>query len=63
MTTKVVSEFQALKEKAATKKVIHDEGFKVGARAFTYTVAMECLDWDLAFLSKELNAEVVVWHD
>ena len=41
---------------AATKKSIHDEGFEVGARAFTYTVATERLDWDLAFLGEKLNA-------
>ena len=28
-----------------------------------YTVVMEHLDWDLAFLGAELNAQVVVWHD
>ena len=38
-----------------TKKSIHDEGFEAGVRAFTYTVAIEHFDWDLAFLGEELN--------
>ena len=54
MAAKVVFEFQALEEMAVTKKSIHDEGFEAGVQAFTYTVVMEHLDWDLAFLGEEL---------
>ena len=39
-----------------TKKSIDDVGFEADVQAFTYTVAMEHLDWDLAFLSEELNS-------
>ena len=48
---------------AATKKSIHNEGFEASALAFTYTVATERLDLDLAFLSEELNAQVAIWRD
>ena len=47
----------------ATKKSIHDVDFDVGVRAFTYTITIEHLDWDLAFLGAELNAQMVVWRD
>ena len=53
---KAVSEFQASEEMATTKKSIRDVGVNVGAQAFTYTMATEHLDWDLAFLGAELNA-------
>lgn len=43
-----------MEEMVATKKSSYEEGFKAGARAFTYTVATERLDWDLAFLGEEL---------
>ena len=44
-----------------TKKSICDEGFEAGVRAFTYTMVTEHLDWDLAFLGEELNAQISVW--
>ena len=44
---------------AAIKKSSHGVGFDVGLRAFMYIVPMEHLDWDLAFLGKELSAHVV----
>ena len=42
---------------------MYEEGFEVGARAFTYTVAMKRLDWDRAFLGEELIAQVAAWRD
>ena len=59
----MVSEFQASEEMVATKKSIHDVGFDACVQVFTYTVATEHLDWDLAFLDAELNAQVVAWCD
>ena len=58
-TARAIPEFQASEEMAAIKKSIHDARFEAGVPAFTYTVATEHHDWDLAFLGEELSAQVV----
>ena len=63
MTAKAVTEFQASEEMVVTKKSSYEEGFEAGARAFMYTMVMECLNWDLAFLGEELIDHVAAWRD
>ena len=46
-----------------TKKSIHSAGLDASVQTFMYAMAKEHLDWDLAFLGTELNAQVAVWHD
>ena len=46
---------------AALKQTLHDEGYEEAAEAFTYTLAIIHLDWDLAFLGEHLVDQIAGW--
>ena len=40
----------------------YDAGFDVGVQNFTYTVVIEHLNWDLAFLNLKLSVIIDRWR-
>ena len=60
-TAKAVSEYQLSAEMTALRQSIWDETFEEAVELFSYTTAVQHLDWDLSYLGDHLATQIAEW--